>query len=458
MHLKETKLGKTTRMSFSKLNEALDMPNLIEVQKKSFEWFLQEGLLDVLHDVSPVTDFSGKLTVEFVDFSLDEKPRYPIEECKEKDVTYDSALRVTVRITNKDTGEVKQSEIYMCNFPRMTENGTFVINGAERVIVSQLVRSPGIYYACAVDKLGKHSYSNTVIPYRGAWLEYETDANDVFYVKIDKNKKVPITTLIRALGIGPDGNGSDEDILSVFGEEEILVATLGKDICQREAEENNTSLRDEALKEIYRKLHPGDPPLVETALTHINNLFFDPKRYDLQPVGRYKFDKKLALAARIAGFVLARPVICRHTGEVLAEEGATVTRELAEKIDRSAANEAYVRTENGRIVKVFANDTVYPEVIIGNDLRACGVQGKVRYSVLSEMLEEVGGDIDALIELVPSRLQELAPKHITKDDIFSSINYLLTLSHGIGSVDDIDHLGNRRLRCVGELLQNQFRI
>ena len=458
MHLKETKLGKTTRMSFSKLDEALEMPNLIEVQKKSFEWFLKEGLIDVLHDVSPVTDFSGKLTVEFVDFSLDEEPRYPIEECKEKDVTYDSALRVTVRITNKDTGEVKQSEIYMCNFPRMTENGTFVINGAERVIVSQLVRSPGIYYACAVDKLGKHSYSNTVIPYRGAWLEYETDANDVFYVKIDKNKKVPITTLIRALGIGPEGNGTDEDILSVFGEEEILVATLAKDICQREAEENNTSLRDEALKEIYRKLHPGDPPLVETALTHINNLFFDSKRYDLQPVGRYKFDKKLALAARIAGLVLARPVVCRHTGEILAEEGATVTREIAERIEHSAANEAYVRTENGQIVKVFANDTVYPEAIIGNDLRACGIQGKVRYSVLSEMLEEVGGDIDALIELVPSRVNELAPKHITKDDIFSSINYLLTLSHGIGNVDDIDHLGNRRLRCVGELLQNQFRI
>ena len=458
MHLKPTKLGKTTRMSFSKLEEALEMPNLIEVQKKSFEWFLEKGLIEVLRDVSPVTDFSGKLTVEFVDFSIDDKPRYPIEECKDKDVTYDSPLRVTVRITNKENGEVKQSEIYMCNFPRMTENGTFVINGAERVIVSQLVRSPGIYYSSTVDKQGKHSYANTVIPYRGAWLEYETDANDVFYVKIDKNKKVPITTLIRALGVGADATGTDADILSVFGEEEILLATFGKDVCQREAEANNTTLRDEALKEIYRKLHPGDPPLVETAMSLINNLFFDSKRYDLQPVGRYKFDKKLSLADRVRGTVLARPVICRHTGEILAEEGATVTRELAERIEHSAANEAYVRTESGKEVKVFANDTVYPADIIGLDLHELGVQGKVRYTVLAEMLAEVGGDMDALLELVPARMDELCPKHITKDDIFSSINYLLALSHGIGTVDDIDHLGNRRLRCVGELLQNQFRI
>ena len=436
------------------------MPNLIEVQKKSFEWFLKEGLAEVLRDVSPVTDFSGKLTVEFVDFSLDEKPRYPIEECKDKDVTYDSPLRVTVRMTNKETGEVKQSDIYMCNFPRMTDNGTFVINGAERVIVSQLVRSPGIYYACAIDKQGKHSYSNTVIPYRGAWLEYETDANDAFYVKIDKNKKVPITTLIRALGVGDDNGGRDEDILRAFGEEPMLVATFGKDICAREAEQNGTTLREEALKEIYRKLHPGDPPLAETALALINNLFFDPKRYDLQPVGRYKFDRKLALGARALGHVLARAVVDPTTGEVIAEENATVSRDLAYALDHSTVNEVYIRTESGTEVKVFANDTVFPADILGegNDLRDCGVQEKVRYSVLREILEEAGGDIDTVKSLAAARIGELAPKHITKDDIFASINYLLALSHGIGSVDDIDHLGNRRLRCVGELLQNQFRI
>ncbi len=458
MHLKPTKLGTNTRMSFSKLEEALEMPNLIEVQKKSFEWFLKEGLIEVLHDVSPVTDFSGKLAVEFIDFSIDETPRYPIEECRDKGVTYDSSLRVTARMTNKETGEVKQSDIYMCNFPRMTENGTFVINGAERVIVSQLVRSPGIYYACAVDKQGKHSYSNSVIPYRGAWLDYETDANDVFYVKIDKNKKVPITTLIRALGVGDAGEGRDEDILATFGEEQMLIETFAKDICAREAEQNGTTLRDEALKEIYRKLHPGDPPLAETAQALINSLFFDPKRYDLQPVGRYKFDKKLAVGKRILGFVLAKPLIDPRTGEILAEAGATVTRELADAVEHSPINEAYVLTETGTEVKVFGNGTVFPVDIVGCDLRDCGVQEKVRYNVLVEIMEEAGGDIDAIKEAARARIGELAPKHITKDDIFSSINYLLALSHGVGTVDDIDHLGNRRLRCVGELLQNQFRI
>ena len=462
MHLKPTRLGTNLRMSFSKLDEALEMPNLIEVQKKSYEWFLKEGLMEVLREVSPITDFTGKIALEFIDFSIDDQPRYPIEECKEKDVTYDFRLSVKTRLINRETGEIVQRDgddnVFFFNLPGMTESGTFVINGAERVIVSQLVRSPGIYYDSALDKQGKHSYSNTVIPYRGAWLEYETDAFDVFYVKIDKNKRVPITTLIRALGIGDGDCGTDEAILEAFGHENMLVATFGKDICAREAELNGTTLRDEALKEIYRKLHPGDPPLVETALALISNLFFDPKRYDLQPVGRYKFDKKLDLASRVLGHVLARPAFSRLTGEILAEEGATVTRELAELLTAHAVNEAYVRIESGEEVKVFANDAVYPIHVIGETLSDVGIQGKVRYTVLTAMMEEAGGDVEALKELVRARPGVLAPKHITKEDIFSSINYLLALSHGVGTTDDIDHLGNRRLRCVGELLQNQLRI
>ncbi|MBE6695466.1 MAG: DNA-directed RNA polymerase subunit beta [Ruminococcaceae bacterium] len=451
--LKPQKLGTNVRMSFSKIDEALEMPNLIEVQKKSFKWFLEEGMFEVLKDVSPIVDYSGNLVIEFVDFSIDSNPRYSVEECKDRDATYEAPLKVSVRLTNKETGELKQSDIYMGNFPLMTDNGTFVINGAERVIVSQLVRSPGIYYVCEVDKSGNHSYKNTVIPYRGAWLEYETDASNVFYVKIDKTRKIPITVLIRALGEETDNN-----IIEMFGDEEMLRATFSKDECAKEAEENHTTLAEEALKEIYRKLRPGEPPILESAQLLVNNLFFDPKRYDLAPVGRYKFDKKLALAKRIRGLVLARPVVSVLTGELIADEGEVISRDLAEQIEHSAVNEVYVISEDGAEVKVFANGTIEPQYVLGYDLKDCGINEKVRYSVLCDIMAEANGDAEEIKKLAKARIAELCPKHITKDDIFSSINYLLNLTHGIGSFDDIDHLGNRRLRCVGELLQNQMRI
>ncbi len=456
-------LGKNERQSFSKINETLEMPNLIEVQKKSFQWFLDVGIREVLRDVSPIVDYSGNLTIEFVNYTLDfMHPRYPVEECKDRDVTYDAPLRVEVRLTNKQTGEVKQSEVFMGNFPLMTKNGTFVINGAERVIVSQLVRSPGIYYDSAVDKTGKRSYTATVIPYRGAWLEYETDANDVFYVKIDKTRKIPITVLIRALG-----EETDDDILRLFGEEEILTATYAKDECAALAAENRTTLGDEALKEIYKKLRPGEPPLVESAKILINNLFFDPKRYDLAAVGRYKYDKKLALARRIQGHKLAVPAVSPLTGEVVAEAGVLLTRELANAIEAAAINSVDVLTENGQTVRVFGNGTVAPAAVLGYDLTDCGIQEKVRLGVLQNILETVREELPlaneedfraAVKAACVARIDELVPKHITKDDIFASINYLLNLSHGVGSFDDIDHLGNRRLRSVGELLQNQIRI
>ena len=453
--LRPHKLGKTTRMSFSKIKDALEMPNLIEVQKKSFQWFLDEGLREVLHDVSPIVDYSGNLMIEFVDYTIDQKSKYTIDECKDRDATYDVPLRVSVRLTNKETGEVKQSEVYLGNFPMMTETGAFVFNGAERVIVSQLVRSPGIYYQTAVDKVGHHTYSTTVIPYRGAWLEYETDATDVFYVKVDKTRKTPITVLIRALGIE-----SDEEILRTFGDEPILVATFAKDECHAYAQENNSSLRDEALKEIYKKLRPGEPPLVESAMTLVHNIFFDPKRYDLYPVGRYKFDKKLALARRIQGTTLAADVFSPLTGELLVEAGTFLTRELAQLIEDSTVNRVTVLDAQGKEVVVFSNNTAYPRLILGYDLTDCGIKEKVRVSVLQEIIEACGGvdNVEEIKAMVTLRKDELAPRHITVDDIYASINYFLNLSHGVGQFDDIDHLGNRRLRCVGELLQNQLRI
>ncbi|MBR5538405.1 MAG: DNA-directed RNA polymerase subunit beta, partial [Clostridia bacterium] len=446
------KLGKNVRMSFSRVGEAVEMPNLLEVQKKSFEWFLNEGLRDVLDDVSPIVDFSGNLVIEFVDYSIDSKTQYPIEECKERDVNYAAPLKVRVRLTNRETGEVKESEIYMGDFPMMTENGTFVINGAERVIVSQIVRSPGIYYGESIDKTGKHMYTATVIPYRGAWLEYETDANDAFFVKIDKTRKIPITVLIRALGIE-----SDADILSMFGEEVMITSTFEKDESAALAAENNSTLGDEALKEIYKKLRPGEPPLVESAQTLINNLFFDPKRYDLAPVGRYKYDKKLDIASRIAGHTLAMPAVNPFTGEVVCDAGTLITRELAKEIEKNCVNEV-VLDLNGTTAKVFSNNTTEPENMLGFDLKDCGINEKVRVAVLREIMEQCGGDVDAVKAEAKKRIHELCPKHVTKDDIFASINYLINLSHGIGSTDDIDHLGNRRMRCVGELLQNQLRI
>ena len=451
--VKPQKVGKNVRMSFSKIDEILEMPNLIEVQKDSYQWFLEEGLMEVLRDVSPITDYSGNLFIDFVSYSLDSKPKYPVEECKERDVNYAAPLKVEVRLSNKLTGEVKQSEIFMGDFPLMTESGTFIINGAERVVVSQIVRSPGIYYDQQIDKTGKRMFTATVIPYRGAWLEYETDSSDVFYVRIDKNRKLPITMLIRALGIQ-----SAEEIRNVFGDEPKLVATLEKDECDNLALENKTSVRDEALKEIYKKLRPGEPAIVESAELLIHNLFFDPKRYDLAPVGRYKYDKKLAIHSRIAGHTLSRPAVSPLTGEILFEAGALLSAEDALAIENAGVNEAYLKLEDGREVKVFGNNTIEPVHLLGYDLTDCGVEEKVRTSVLLEIMEAAGDDADEVKAQVKRRMAELVPKHITEDDILASINYLLCLSHDIGTTDDIDHLGNRRLRCVGELLQNQFRI
>ena len=465
MTLKPRKLGTNVRMSFSKIEAATEMPNLIEVQKDSYEWFLREGLNEVLRDVSPIVDYTGNLSIEFTDYSIDPTPRYPVEECKDRSVTYDAHMKVGVRLVNKATGELKTAQIFLGDFPLMTENGTFVINGAERVIVSQLVRSPGMYYADEVDKQGKHNFSATVIPYRGAWLEYETDAAGILYVKIDKNRKIPISILIRALC--PAGQDTDESIVDMFGNEEMLVATMAKDECAALIEENGTSYREEALKEIYKKLRPGEPPHVESAEILVNNMFFDPKRYDLAPVGRYKYNKKVSLANRIEDKVLSRTVVNPLTGEIVAEEGVTITRELAAAIEDSLVNEVFVRTETEREVKVFSNNTVRPELVLGYDLSDCGVKAgeKVRYSALSDIIAEAdaeGVSGDARVAFIKNQVKEkialLCPKHITKEDIFASINYLLGLTHGIGCTDDIDHLGNRRLRCVGELLQNQLRI
>ena len=465
MMLKPQKLGTNVRQSFAKIEAATEMPNLIEVQKDSYEWFLKEGLNEVLRDVSPIVDYTGNLSIEFTDYTLDPNPRYSVEECKDRTVTYDAHMKVGVRLVNKTTGELKTAQVYMCDFPLMTDNGTFVINGAERVIVSQLVRSPGIYYSDEVDKQGKHNYAATVIPYRGAWLEYETDAAGLLYVKIDKTRKIPISVLVRALCEA--GQDSDEALISMFGDEDVLVATMAKDECNALAAENMTSYRDEALKEVYKKLRPGEPPLVESAEQLVNNLFFDPKRYDLAPVGRYKYDKKLALAARIEGTTLAAPVVNPITGEIVAEADTFVNREIAVAIEDSTVNEVLVKGADDKIVKVFSNGTVRPELILGYDLAEAGVKvgEKVRLSVLNEIIaaadaEGVSGEEKEsfIKKAAAENIMRLSPKHITKEDIFATVNYLFNITHGVGSTDDIDHLGNRRLRCVGELLQNQMRI
>ncbi len=465
MMLKPRKLGTNVRQSFSKIEAATEMPNLIEIQKDSYEWFLREGLNEVLKDVSPITDHNGNLSIEFTDYTLDPNPRYSVEECKDRSVTYDAHMKVGVRLINKQTGELKTAQIFLGDFPIMTENGTFVINGAERVIVSQLVRSPGMYYGDSVDKQGKHNYTATINPYRGAWLEYETDAAGLFYVKIDKNRKIPVSVLVRALM--PAEASDNDDIIAMFGDEEMLTATLAKDECHTAAMENNTSCRDEALKEIYKRLRPGEPAIVESAEQLVNNLFFDPKRYDLAPVGRYKFNKKVAIGARIEGKTLASTVVNTMTGEIVAEEGAFISRELATAIEDSLVNEVWVKSESSKAVKVFGNNTVRPELILGFDLVDCGVKSgeKVCYLPLSEIVAEAdaegvsGEERENFIKkLAKERRDLLSPKHITKEDIFASVNYLLCLANGVGSTDDIDHLGNRRLRCVGELLQNQLRI
>ncbi|MBR3967487.1 MAG: DNA-directed RNA polymerase subunit beta [Clostridia bacterium] len=460
MVIKEQRLGKNVRMSFSKARTTLELPNLLEVQTKSYKWFLEEGLGEVLQDVSPITDYSGNLQIDFLSYTIDPTPKYPVEECKERDANYAAPLRVNVRLTNKQTGEIKQTDIYMGDFPLMTDNGTFVINGAERVIVSQIVRSPGMYYASDIDKSGKRTYTAQVIPYRGAWLEYETDINGVFYVRIDKNRKLPVTMFIRALSVGPNGEGemSQADIYEMFGEEEKLVVTFEKDESEELALRNRTTPGIEALKEIYKKLRPGEPPLVESAQTLLNNYFFDPKRYDIAPVGRYKFDKKMSVASRIRGHKLAEAVVNPLTGEVVYEAGEIMDSEKAKNVENNAINACKIELDDGTVVKVFGNNTIYPDSLLGFDLRDCGIKEKVRTNVLLEIMEECGGDVDAIKETCRRRIAELCPKHITKDDIFATINYLLGLSHDVGVYDDIDHLGNRRIRSVGEQLQNQMRI
>ena len=460
MFIKEQRLGKNVRMSFSKARTTLELPNLLEIQTKSYKWFLEEGLGEVLQDVSPITDYSGNLQIDFLSYTIDPTPKYSVEECKERDANYAAPLRVNVRLTNKQTGEIKQTDIYMGDFPLMTDNGTFVINGAERVIVSQIVRSPGMYYASDIDKSGKKTYTAQIIPYRGAWLEYETDVNGVFYVRIDKNRKLPVTMFIRALSVSEDCKSemSREDIFEMFGEEDKLVVTFEKDEAEELAARNRTTPGIEALKEIYKKLRPGEPPLVESAQTLLGNYFFDPKRYDIAPVGRYKFDKKMSVASRIRGYKLAEAVVNPLTGEVVYEAGEVMDSEKAANVERNAINACKIVLDDGTIVKVFGNNTIYPEHLLGFDLNDCGIKEKVRTTVLLEIMEECGGDVDAIKEACRRRIAELCPKHITKDDIFATINYLLNLSHDVGSVDDIDHLGNRRIRSVGEQLQNQMRI
>ena len=460
VNLKEQKLGENTRMSFSRTRFNLDLPNLVEIQTKSYKWFLEEGLGEVLREVSPITDFSGNLLIEFVSYNLDSKPKYPVEECKERDVNYAAPLRVNVRLTNKQTGEVKQTDIFMGEFPLMTETGTFVINGAERVIVSQIIRSPGMYYSSEIDKTGNPTYAAQVIPYRGAWLEYEVDTNGVIYVRIDKTRKVPITMFIRALEAELE---NPEAVYALFGNEQRLVNTFERDDCEKLAAASNAAgipatAHTEALKEIYKKLRPGEIATVESAETLINNYFFDPKRYDIAPVGRYKFDHKVAIHSRIRHHVLAVDAVSPLTGEVVCEAGTYITPELALQIERAAVNEVMIQLENGDVIKVISNNTLEPEYIIGFNLEDCGIKERVRIAVMQEIAEACAGDVDAIKAMVKERIAELCPKHITKDDIFASISYLLNLTHGVGSLDDIDHLGNRRIRSVGEQLQNQLRI
>ena len=437
----EVEVGKNVRLSYSKIKEVLDMPNLIEVQKDSYKWFLEEGLKEIFHDISPITDHAGKLVLEFFDYRLDYNSKYSVEECKERDTKYAAPLRVSVRLINTETGEIKEQEIFMGDFPLMTEQGTFVINGAERVIVSQLVRSPGIYYEFERDKTGKPLYSSTVIPYRGAWLEYETDSNDVFSVRIDRTRKLPVTVLLRAMGLG-----SNAEILDVFGEDIRLLATFEKD---------TTESREEGLLEIYKRLRPGEPLNVENAESLIMNMFFDPRRYDLAKVGRYKFNKKLAISARIKGKTLAEPVADPRTGEIIANAGDAISADLAMQIERAGVNQVELLVE-GKKVRVFSNNMVYLDEYVDFEVEDFPVK-KVRKAIIEEILENAETE-DEIKEQLWARIDELAPKHIIIDDMFASVNYCLNLANGIGTVDDIDHLGNRRVRCVGELLQNQFRI
>ncbi len=460
VNVKDVKLGKNVRKSFAKINEVLEMPNLIEVQKKSYKWFLEEGLREVFKDVASIKDYNETLELSFIDYRLDDEPKYTIAECKERDTTYAAPLRVTARLNNLETGEIKDSEVYMGDFPLMTPSGTFVINGAERVIVSQLVRSPGVYYAADKDKTGKDLFKSTVIPNRGAWLEYEMDSNDVVYVRIDKNRKIPLTTFIRAIGIG-----TNDEIDEMFNHDARLKAT----IMQKDA----TTTTDEGLIEVYKKLRPGEPPTVDSAITHLNNLFFDARRYDLCRFGRYKYNKKLGIGSRIAGHTLSRPIANPLTGEIVAEPGEILSFDRAMEIEALGVMEAYLTVEKretltsptGEVthkvevveVKVIGNGMVDIDRYVDFDAKPYGVNEKVSFKVLREILESSANN-DEIIEGIKARIEELIPKHIVLDDMIATISYFLNLCEGVGTIDDIDHLGNRRIRCVGELLQNQFRI
>ena len=446
MKVKDVQHGKTTRKSFARINEILEMPNLIEVQKKSYQWFLDEGLREVFADTASITDYTGNLELSFLDYSMDEEPKYSVEECKARDATYATPLKVRMRLRNKETGEIKEQEIFMGDFPKMTDSATFIINGAERAIVSQLVRSPGIYYGKEYDKTDKMILSATVIPYRGAWLEYETDANDVFYVRIDKNRKIPITSFIRAIGVK-----TDAEIKELFGEDPLILATLDKDPA-------HTS--EEALIEIYKKMRPGEPPSVESAMNLMDAMFFDMRRYDISAVGRYKYNKKLDIARRITGHKLLSTAVDPMTGEVLAEENEVLTRDKAHLLSHRGVNHVTIESGEGTAVKVFGNGMVDIDDFsdyTGFSAEELGVKEKVRFSVLKEIIDS-GVSGEELKKTVRTRMHDLIPKTIIVDDMLASICYLLGLGHGIGTTDDIDHLGNRRLRCVGELLQNQFRI
>ena len=438
---KDVMMGKTLRKSFAKQEQILELPNMLKIQKDSYEWFLREGLREVFRDVDTITDYTGNLELSFLDYSMNEPPKYSVEECKERDATYAKPIKVRVRLHNKETDEIKEQEIFMGDFPLMTNGGTFVINGAERVIVSQIVRSPGVYFGDEVDKTDQHIYSATVIPYRGAWLEYETDFNNVFWVRIDKNRKLPITCLIRALGVATDGQ-----ITEMFGEDPLIKATMDKDPCKT---------REESLLEIYRRLRPGEPPTVESSESYLEALFFDARRYDVSKVGRYKFNKKLDIWSRLNGQTLAQPVTDPMTGEIIAMNGETINRAKAHEISSRGVSRAVIDV-NGREVVVFSNGMVDMAKFVDFDPVQYGIKEKVSFSVLREMLETVPAD--GWEEAIEARRSDLIPMHITKDDILASINYLCCMVQGAGTKDDIDHLGNRRLRCVGELLQNQFRV
>ncbi|NTV89634.1 MAG: DNA-directed RNA polymerase subunit beta, partial [Clostridiales bacterium] len=432
-------LGRNTRMSYSKIEEVLDMPNLIEVQKNSYKWFLEEGLREVFRDVSPISDYTGNLILEFPDYKLeDDNPKYSVEECKERDTTYSAPLKVKVRLINKETGEVKEQEIFMGDFPLMTDTGTFVINGAERVIVSQLVRSPGIYYSTKLDRTGKELFSTTVIPNRGAWLEYETDSNDVMSVRIDRTRKLPVTVLLRALGYG-----TDLQITELLGEDERIIATIQKD---------NAKSADEGLLEIYKRLRPGEPPTVDSATSLLNSLFFDPKRYDLAKFGRFKFNKKLAIAARASGQKAAENIVNPLTGEILVAENELISRQKADEIQDCGINRINILVD-GKSIVVIGNNTVDLKSFVNFDPAETGITERVNYDILKKVIEEVEASDavnkdEAIKKAIIERSDELVPKYITIHDILSSINYIINLNYNVGNHDDIDHLGNRRLRCV----------